>query len=66
MNFGAPELLVILLLAIAFILPIFGIVKAILAKEWGWVAAIVISTGFALGGITTLIYLWSHRSRARV
>jgi len=53
----------LLLAAFVFVFPIYGLVKAILAKEWGWVAAIVISTGLAVGGIATVIYLVSHRAR---
>lgn len=53
------------LLAVAFVLPVVGIMKAILAKQWGWVVAIVVSSGLALGGVTTIIYLLSHRNRVK-
>jgi len=65
MNLGAPELVSLLLAGFVFVFPIYGIMKAILAKDWGWVAAIVISTGLAVGGIATVIYLLSHRHQVR-
>jgi len=56
-NLGAPELLILLLIGVVFVLPVYGIVRAAKANETGWLIAILIGWFLALGWLVSLVYL---------
>jgi len=62
MSLGAPELLLIILLATLFVLPIVAIVFAAIDEAWKWLVALIVTTPFALGWILAIVYLARRRS----
>ena len=63
MSLGTPELLMIILLATLFVLPIVAIVFAAIDEAWKWLVALIVTTPFALGWILAIVYLSRRRSR---
>ena len=57
MNLGTPEVLILALIAVIFVLPVYGIYRAAKANESGWLVAILIGWVVALGWLIGLMYL---------
>ena len=63
MNLGTPEVVILILLATLFVLPIVAIVFAAIDEAWKWLVAIIVTTPFLLGWILAIVYLSRRRSR---
>jgi len=57
MNIGAPELLIVIVILAATIIPIIGVIRAAQNGDTGWLVGIVVTWFIGLGWLVAIIYL---------